>query len=74
MFFCLIRLTSISKRRVALIVQTSFSINRLALAKERGRKAKKQEKDDFLLQLIESTINLVTGKDAHSDSNSFYTE
>ena len=43
-------------------------------SKERGRKAKKQAKDDFRLQPNESIINLVTRKGAHLDSNSFYTE
>ena len=73
-FFCLIRETSISKCRVALIVQTFFSINRPALAKKEDEKRTKRAKDDFLLQLIESTMNFVTGKDAGSDSNSFCTE
>lgn len=30
--------------------------------------------DDLLLQLIESSIGLVTGKDAYNNCNSFYTE
>ena len=35
---------------------------------------KKWAEDDLLFQLIESTINLVTGKEAYSDSNRFYIE
>ena len=35
---------------------------------------KKWAEDGLLLQLIESTINFVTGKEAYPDSNSLYTE
>ena len=57
-----------------MIVQIFLSINRPDLAKKEYEKSKKWADDDFLLQLIESTINLVTGKEGYSDSNSFYTE
>ena len=68
-------LTSIlSKYRVALIVQIFLSINRPDLAKKEYEKCKKWAEDDLLLQLIESTLNLVTGKEGYSDCNSFYTE
>jgi coatomer protein complex subunit epsilon len=62
------------KNRVALIVQIFLSINRPDLAKREYEKCKKWAEDDLLLQLIESTINLVTGKEGYSDCNSFYTE
>ena len=60
--------------RVALTVQIFLSINRPDLAKKEYEKSKKWAEDDLLLQLIESTINLVTGKEGYSDCNSFYTE
>jgi len=63
-----------SVEAVALIVQIFLSINRPDLAKREYEKSKKWAEDDLLLQLIESTINLVTGKEGYSDSNSFYTE
>lgn len=59
---------------VAVIVQIYLSINRPDLARKELDKAKHWAEDDVLLQLIESSINLVTGKDSYSDSNSFYTE
>ena len=69
--FRLIRPTSISKHRVAPTVQIFLYITRSDLAKKGYEKAKKWAEDDLLLQLIESTINPVTGKEAHSD---LYTE
>jgi len=62
------------KHSVALTVQIYLSINRPDLAKKEYEKSKKWAEDDLLLQLIESTINLVTGKEGYSDCNSFYTE
>ena len=62
------------KHRVALTVQIFLSINRPDLARKEYEKSKKWAEDDLLLQLIESTINLVTGKEGYSDCNSFYTE
>jgi len=44
------------------------------LARKEFVRAKDWAEDDLLLQLIESTIGLVTGKDGYSDSQSFYTE
>lgn len=55
-------------------MQIYLSINRPDLARRELDKAKHWAEDDVLLQLIESSINLVTGKDSYSDSNSFYTE
>lgn len=66
--------SSLRVHRVALIVQIFLSINRPDLAKKEYEKSKKWAEDDLLLQLIESTINLVTGKEGYSDCNSFYTE
>lgn len=63
-----------SVEAVALIVQIFLSINRPDLAKKEYEKCKKWAEDDLLLQLIESIINLVTGKEGYSDCNSFYTE
>ena len=59
--------------RVACIVQIYLSINRVDLAKKEFERAKQWAEDDILLQLIESSIGLVTGK-GYSDSHSFYTE
>jgi coatomer protein complex subunit epsilon len=50
------------------------SIDRPDLTKKEREKTKKWAEGDLPLQLIESTINLVTGKEANSDSNSFYPE
>ena len=44
------------------------------LARKEFERAKQWAEDDLLLQLIESSIGLVTGKDGYSDSHSFYTE
>ena len=60
--------------RVALIVQIYLSINRPDLAKKQFDRSKRWAEDDLLLQLIESTIGLVTGKDGYSNTSSFYTE
>jgi len=59
---------------VALIVQIYLSINRVDLAKKQFERSKRWAEDDLLLQLIESTIGLVTGKDNYSNTSSFYTE
>ncbi|KAF8966300.1 coatomer complex protein [Flammula alnicola] len=59
---------------VALIVQVYLSINRPDLAKKQFDRSKRWAEDDLLLQLIESTIGLVTGKDNYANTSSFYTE
>jgi coatomer subunit epsilon len=59
---------------VAVIVQIYLSINRPDLAKKEYERSKRWAEDDLLLQLIESNIGLVTGKDGYSNTNSFYTE
>jgi coatomer protein complex subunit epsilon len=59
---------------VALTVQIYLSIHRPDLARREYDRAKSWAEDDLLLQLIESTIGLVTGKDSYSNSSSFYTE
>jgi len=59
---------------VAIIVQIYLSIHRPDLAKKEFDRSKRWAEDDLLLQLIESSIGLVTGKDAYSNTNSFYTE
>lgn len=59
---------------VAVIVQIYLSINRPDLAKKQFERSKRWAEDDLLLQLIESTIGLVTGKDAYANTSSFYTE
>jgi len=63
-----------SVEALALTVQIFLSINRPDLAKKEYEKSKKWAEDDLLLQLIESTINLVTGKEGYKDCNAFYTE
>jgi coatomer subunit epsilon len=59
---------------VAIAVQIYLSIHRPDLARKEFERAKLWAEDDLLLQLIESNIGLVTGKDGYSDSQSFYTE
>ncbi|TFK39790.1 coatomer complex protein [Crucibulum laeve] len=59
---------------VAIIVQIYLSINRPDLAKKQFERSKRWAEDDLLLQLIESNIGLVTGKDAYLNTSSFYTE
>ncbi|KAG7450514.1 uncharacterized protein BT62DRAFT_927793 [Guyanagaster necrorhizus] len=59
---------------VAVIVQIYLAIHRSDLAKKEFERSKRWAEDDLLLQLIESTISLVTGKDSYSDPLSFYTE
>jgi len=59
---------------VAIIVQIYLSIHRPDLARKEFERAKQWAEDDLLLQLIEASIGLITGKDGYSDCNSFYTE
>lgn len=59
---------------VAVTVQIYLSIHRPDLARKSFDVAKRWAEDDLLLQLIESSISLVTGSDAYADCNSFYTE
>ncbi|KAG6919503.1 hypothetical protein DXG01_005093 [Tephrocybe rancida] len=59
---------------VSVIVQIYLSINRPDLAKKQFERSKRWAEDDLLLQLIESTIGLATGKDSYSNTSSFYTE
>lgn len=55
-------------------MQIYLSINRPDLAKRQFERSKRWAEDDLLLQSIESTIGLVTGKDNYANSFSFYTE
>ena len=59
---------------VAVAVQIYLSIHRPDLARKEFERAKQWAEDDLLLQLIESSIGLVTGKDNYLDAHSFYTE
>ena len=59
---------------VAVIVQIYLSINRPDMAKKEYERAKRWAEDDLLLQLIESTIDLVTGKNGYNNPLNFYTE
>ncbi|KAI0063982.1 hypothetical protein BV25DRAFT_1823469 [Artomyces pyxidatus] len=59
---------------VAIIIQIYLSIHRPDLARKEFERSKQWAEDDLLLQLIEASIGLVTGKDGYSDSHSFYTE
>ena len=69
---CIHRLTIIFS--VAVIVQIYLSINRPDLAKKQFDRSTRWAEDDLLLQLIESNIGLVTGKDNYNNTSSFYTE
>jgi len=44
------------------------------MAKKEFERCKQWAEDDLLLQLIESNIHLVTGKDSYNDTLNFYTE
>lgn len=60
---------------VAVLVQIYLSINRPDLAKKQFDRSKSWAEDDLLLQLIESTIHLVTGtKDNYGNPLSFFNE
>ncbi|PFH51763.1 hypothetical protein AMATHDRAFT_58220 [Amanita thiersii Skay4041] len=59
---------------VAVIVQVYLSINRPDLAKKQFDRSKKWAEDDLLLQLIESSMGIVTGKDGYTNASAFYTE
>ncbi|KAJ3561696.1 hypothetical protein NP233_g10036 [Leucocoprinus birnbaumii] len=59
---------------VAVIVQIYVAINRPDLAKKQFERSKRWAEDDLLLQLIESTIGLATGRDGYHNPSSFYTE
>ena len=59
---------------VALIVQIYLSINRVDLAKKEFDRARKWAEDDLLLQQIEASIGLLTGKDSYSNPHSYYME
>jgi len=59
---------------VSVIVQIYLSINRPDLAKKEFERSKRWAEDDLLLQLIESLIGLVTGKDEYHNPYTFYTE
>lgn len=55
-------------------MQLYLSINRVDLAKRECDRARKWAEDDLLLQHIEASIGLVTGKDTYSNPHSFYVE
>jgi coatomer protein complex subunit epsilon len=59
---------------VALIVQIYLFINRPDLARKQFERSKRWAEDDLLLQLIESNIGLITGKEGYANTVSFYTE
>ncbi|KAH9940834.1 coatomer epsilon subunit-domain-containing protein [Epithele typhae] len=59
---------------VAYTVQVYLSIHRPDLARKEFDRAKRWAEDDLLLQLIEASIGLGSGKDAYSDAHAFYTE
>ncbi len=59
---------------VAYAVQVYLSINRPDLARKEFERAKRWAEDDLLLQLIEASIGLATGRDSYSDAHEFYTE
>lgn len=59
---------------VAICVQIYLSISRPDLARKEFERAKRWAEDDVLVQLIEASIGLVTGRDGYADCNSFYTE
>jgi coatomer subunit epsilon len=59
---------------VAVIVQIYLSISRPDLARAQFDQAKRWAEDDLLLSLIESSISLVTGRDAYHDAETFFSE
>ena len=71
---CQFQILPPSHASVAVAVQIYLSIHRPDLARKEFERAKQWAEDDLLLQTIESTIGLVTGKDSYLDAHSFYTE
>jgi coatomer subunit epsilon len=63
-----------AKLSVAVLVQVYLAIHRPDLARKEFDRAKQWAEDDLLLQLIEASIGLVTGKDNYSDAQAFFTE
>ncbi|OSD05493.1 hypothetical protein PYCCODRAFT_1432653 [Trametes coccinea BRFM310] len=59
---------------VAYTVQIYLSIHRPDLARKEFERAKRWAEDDLLLQLIEASIGLVTGRDAYADAHAFFSE
>ncbi|KAI0031447.1 coatomer complex protein [Vararia minispora EC-137] len=59
---------------VAVLVQAYLSIHRPDLARKEFDRAKAWAEDEILLQLIEASIGLVTGKDSYADAQAFFTE
>ncbi|KAI1793459.1 coatomer epsilon subunit-domain-containing protein [Ganoderma leucocontextum] len=59
---------------VAYAVQVYLSISRPDLARKELERAKRWTEDDLLLQRIEASVGLATGKDAYADAQSFYAE
>jgi len=59
---------------VGVRVYIYLSINRADLARKEFDRAKVWADDDLLLQMIETSIGLVTGKDSYSNPQSFYNE
>ena len=59
---------------VAYAVQVYLSISRPDLARKELERAKRWAEDDLLLQRIEASVGLATGKDAYADAHSFYAE
>jgi coatomer subunit epsilon len=63
-----------AKRRTALIVYIYLSIHRPDLARKEFERAKAWAEDDLLLQAIETSVAMVTGRDAYADAQSFFSE
>lgn len=55
-------------------MQVYLSIKRADLARKEFNRAAKWAEDDLLLQHIEASIGLVTGKDGYSNPHSYYSE
>ncbi|KAI9064020.1 hypothetical protein FKP32DRAFT_1675578 [Trametes sanguinea] len=63
-----------SSPSVAYTVQIYLSIHRPDLARKEFERAKRWAEDDLLLQHIEASIGLVTGRDAYADAHAFFSE
>ncbi|KAI0654093.1 coatomer epsilon subunit-domain-containing protein [Cubamyces menziesii] len=59
---------------VGYTVQIYLSINRPDLARKEFERAKRWAEDDLLLQQIEASIGLATGRDAYADAHAYFTE
>ena len=67
-------LSTLTQCRTAVTVQIFLSIRRPDLARREYNRATKWAEDDLLLQHVEASIGLVTGKDGYGNPHSYFVE